>query len=51
MATYEIKNATSIHNITISIKQPLIEIMVKKTTYQMIIKLCNTITLKILSMT
>lgn len=37
--------------LTVLIQQSLIEIIVKKTTYQMIIKLCNTITLKILIMT
>lgn len=51
MATYEIKNATSTLNINNLDKKIFDRVIAKKATYQMIIKLCNTITLKILSTT
>ncbi len=51
MATYEIKNASSTSNINSLDKTIFDRDYSKKTTYQMIIKLCNTITLKILIMT
>lgn len=51
MATYEIKNATSTLNINNLDKTIFDREHSKENNIPMIIKLCNTITLKILSMT